>query len=73
MQDSLLISITDAANTIKVSEALVDKFIKLGLVSTIQDGHSTKLTPYGIRRLLRIVDMYDQSFSTDRIENLLNH
>ncbi len=73
MQDSLLISITDAANTLKVSEALVDKFIKLGLVSTIQDGFSTKLTPYGIRRLTRIVDMYDQSFSTDRIENLLNH
>ena len=73
MQNFQLISIADAANSLKVSEALVDKFIKLGLVSTIQDGHFIKLTPYGIRRLTRIVDMYDQSFSTERIEDLLNH
>ncbi len=73
MQNVQLISIADAANSLKVSEALVDKFIKMGLVSTIKDGHFFKLTPYGIRRLTRIVNMYEQSFSTERIENALNH
>ncbi|KAA3611132.1 MAG: hypothetical protein D8M58_14250 [Calditrichaeota bacterium] len=73
MQNPQLISISDAANSLQVSEALVDKFIKLGLVKTIQDGRLPKLTPYGIRRLTRIVDMYDQSFSTEKIENALNH
>lgn len=73
MQNSQLLSIADAADSLQVSEALVDKFIKMGLVTTIQDGRFTKITPYGIRRLMRIVDMYDQSFSPESIEKLLNH
>jgi Mn-dependent DtxR family transcriptional regulator len=73
MQNSHLVSISDAANSLKVSEALVDKFINMGLVSTIQDGRLPKLTPYGIRRLIRIVDLYEQSFSPERIEMVLNH
>jgi len=73
MHSSQLISVAEAANSLKVSEELVDKFIKLGLVKTIKDGHLTRLTPYGIRRLSRIVALYDQSISPEKIENLLNH
>jgi len=73
MQNTQLLSITDAANSLNVSKALVDKFIKMGLVKTIKDGHFTKLTPYGIRRLMRIVDLYDQSISMEGIEKQLNH
>ena len=73
MEKVHLISITDAADSLQVSTALIDKFIKLGLVKTIKDGTFTKLTPYGIRRLTRIVDMYDQSVSMEGIEEVLNH
>lgn len=73
MQNADLISIADAAHSLEVSEALLDKFIKWGLVATIQDGRFRKLTPYGIRRLTRIVDMYEQSYTQERIEKALNH
>jgi len=73
MDSSRLVSISDAASSLAVSEAYIDKFIKLGLVTPVKDGRTEKLTSYGFRRLMRIIDMYEKSFSTDYIETALNH
>jgi len=68
-----LVSISEAANSLEISEAVVDKIIERGLLPTIKNGASNMLTPYGIRRLTRIINMYAQSFSTENIEKALNH
>jgi hypothetical protein len=68
-----LYSIDDAARQLAVSKALIYKFIKLGLVIPAEkDMVKPKLTPYGLRRLMDIVDLYEKSYSTESIEAMLN-
>jgi predicted DNA-binding protein YlxM (UPF0122 family) len=66
-------SIQEVANDLEVSEDLIKKFIKKGLIIPVNDGLSPKLTRYNIRRLLKVVDLYEKSFSTDSIEYIINH
>ena len=66
-------SIQEVANDLEVSEDLIKKFIKKGLIIPVNDGLSLKLTRYNIRRLLKVVDLYEKSFSTDSIEYIINH
>jgi len=73
MNDSRLKSLAEAANSLEISLSLVNKFINLGLVKTVKNGNYLMLTPYGFRRLSRIVELYEKSYSTDNIEAVLNH
>ena len=73
MRNYRLVSLSEAANTLKISVPLIAKFIKRGLISTVSKGKLKMLTPYGIRRLIRVVDLYEKSYSTDSIEKELNH
>jgi len=68
-----LYTIDDAARQLAVSKALIHKFIKMGLViPDMSDPEETTLTPYGLRRLTYVVDLYEKSYSTESIEVLLN-
>lgn len=66
-----LFSISEAANSLQVSEDLVQKFIHMGLVTTVKEGQAKKITSYGMRRLLRAMDMYEKSYTTEHIEKML--
>ncbi len=72
-QENTLQSISEAAYRLGVSEALIEKFIKKGLLTPIQDETTLKLTAYGFRRLARILDLYEHSYPFDRIEYMLNN
>ena len=68
-----LLSIKEVAGDLQVSEALVQKFIKKGLIHPIYDDDiAPKLTSYGKRQLSRIVDLYEKSYSTESIEYIIN-
>ena len=73
MSNSGLTSLADAANSLEISVSLVNKFINLGLVKTVKNGNFKMLTPYGFRRLCRVMDLYEKSYSPDSIEAVLNH
>ena len=73
MNDSRLTSLADAANSLEISVSLVNKFVNLGLVNTVKNGSFKMLTPYGFRRLSRVIDLYEKSYSPDGIEAVLNH
>lgn len=72
MQRSNLHTISDSAVQLGISEALVSRFIKKGLITPVHDATTPKLTSYAIRRLSRILDLYEQSCSLDHIEQKLN-
>ncbi len=72
-QESTLQSISEAAYQLGVSVALIEKFIKKGLLIPIQDETTLKITAYGFRRLARILDLYEHSYPLDRIEYMLNN
>lgn len=73
MYQTQLHSIPETAHSLGVSEALVERFIKKGLVTPVEDVTAPKLTEYGIRRLNRILELYENSYSFDTIEKALNH
>lgn len=73
MESSRLITLTDAADSLEISVALINKFIRLGFVKTVRNGQFKMLTPYGIRRLSRVVDLYEKSYPPAYIEAELNH
>jgi hypothetical protein len=66
-----LFSIREAAYSLQISEDLVQKFIHMGFVSTVKEGQAKKITSYGIRRLMRAIDLYEKSYSTEYIEKML--
>ncbi len=73
MYQSNLQPIHEVAAHLGVSVALIEKFIKKGLVVPVVDDKAPKLTPYGMRRLRQVVDLYEKSYSLEKIENLLNN
>ncbi len=73
MYQNQLHSIPETAHSLGVSEALVERFIKKGLVTPVNDVTTPKLTEYGIRRLNHILKLYENSYSFDRIEKALNY
>ena len=67
------ISIRDAANSLNISEALIQKFIRLGFVKAVSRKNSVQLTGYNFRRLIKALDLYEQNVPTETIENILNN
>lgn len=72
MLQTTLYSLPDTATRLGISEAVIDKFIKKGLITPVADASTPKLTPYGLRRLTRILELYEHSCSLDHIERALN-
>ena len=66
-------TINEAAQELAISKDLVDKFINRGWIIPVEEGKRRKLTPYALRRLNQIVALYEQSYSFEKIENILNH
>lgn len=73
MYQATMYTISEAAGNLGVSEALIRKFIMLGLITPVNDGYAAKLTSYHFRRLTRIVDLYEKSYSPESIESILNY
>ena len=73
MQQSILQSVSETAFHLGISEALIEKFIKKGLLIPAKDETAQKLTPYAVRQLARIIDLYEHSYPLERIEYMLNH
>ncbi len=73
MQNIQTYTVPEAADNLAVSEAVVNKFIKKGLVPVRQKGGLKLLTPYAYRQLVRILDLYEKSYSTDGIEQMINN
>ncbi len=73
MESQNLYTLNEAADQLAVSQDLVNKFINRGWIVPVEDGKRQKLTPYAFRRLNRIIDLYERSYSLERIETLLNH
>ena len=67
------VSLKDASINLNISEALILKFINRGFIKPIHDGTVIKLTAYNLRRLKQALDMYERSFSLDKIELILNN
>ena len=68
-----LISVQEAAAHLKISEELVMKFIKNGIIKAIAGGSNAKLTQYSIRRLGQAIELHEQCLPTDIIEYRLNN
>ena len=66
-------TIQDAANNLGISIDLVEKFIQKGLVFSLQEDSNKILSAYNLRRLRKIVDLYEHSYSLDKIEHILNN
>jgi len=66
-------TIKDAAISLEISEELVLKFIKLGIVKPIFDSSTVKLTGYNLRRLSQALKMYENSFTPEAILARLNN
>ncbi|GEM_PF-2350797 len=73
MHQANLYPLQEAAKNLGISESLIEKFIKKGLVIPIRDKKARKLTPYGLRQLRRVINLYEQSYSLDLIERLINN
>ncbi len=73
MNRNQLTSITEAAENLHVSEALVRKFISQGLITPVYDEKKPGLTPYNYRRLIQAVDLYEQCIPGDRIAVMLDN
>lgn len=74
MQQSGLLSLQEVSNNLHISEALIFKFIKRGLVKPVYDeGKYPKLTSYGMRQLSRVLELYEKSHSPESIDYIINH
>jgi len=73
MYQGRMLSIQEVARNLKVSEAFIDKFIKMGLVTPVIDGRAPKLTSYHFHRLTKAMELYENSCSYEKIETILNH
>jgi hypothetical protein len=68
------ITIRDASIYLNISEDLIKKFITLGFIKPMDnDGTSIKLSAYNLRRLKQVLDLYEKSFSPEKIEVILNN
>lgn len=66
-------TIEQAANNLGMSTALVEKFIKKGLVIPVQNEQALILTDYNLRQLERAAALYENSCPFDRIELHINN
>ena len=73
MQKTNLTTIAAAATYLNISEDLIIKFIKQGLITPIYEESKVKLTDYNFRRLITAVDLYEKCMPTETIEFLLNN
>lgn len=70
---SKLTSIEEAAAYLKISEELVLKFIRNGIVKTVVERSHTKLTQYNFRRLSQAIKLHEKCLPPEVIENRLNN
>ncbi len=70
MMSSQLISLQEAAATLDVSEAMIGKFIKKGLIPIT--GTAPGLTPYNLRRLRELVRLYESGCTPEDLSRFLN-
>jgi hypothetical protein len=68
-----LTSVQEAASRLKISEELVMKFIKNGIVKAIVKRSNTKLTQYNLRRLNQAIRLHEQCLPSEIIEYKLNN
>ena len=68
-----LTSVQEAAAYLKISEELVMKFIRNGIVKAIGKCSRTKLNQYNIRRLSLAVELHEKCLPPDVIEYQLNN
>ncbi len=68
-----LLSIEDAAHNLQITEELVLKFVRSGIVKPIVDSSTLKLTGYNLRRLSQAIDLYEQCLTLENIEVRLNN
>ena len=68
-----LTSIKEAASSLKISEELVMKFIRNGIVKAIVEHSHTKLTMYNFRRLSLAIDLHEKCLPPEAIEYRLNN
>jgi hypothetical protein len=73
MYKNKAITLRDASVYLNISEDLIRKFIALGFIKTINDGTAMKLTAYNLRRLKRVLDLYEKCFPPEKIEVILNN
>ena len=74
MYQNKIISLRDASVYLNISEDLIRKFITLGFIRPVHnDGTVIKLTAYNLRRLKQVLDLYEKSFSPEKIEIILNN
>ncbi len=69
---SELYGLNEVAQQLGVSTEVVKRFIRMGLVFPASK-NNMKFTRYGVRRLQRVLDLYEKSYPLDRIETILNH
>jgi len=70
MMSAQLISLQEAAATLDVSEAMIGKLIKKGLIPFT--GTAPGLTPYNVRRLGELVRLYESGCTAEDISRFLN-
>ena len=68
-----LTSVQEAAAFLKISEELVMKFIRNGIVKAIVDHSHTKLNQYNFRRLSVAVELHEKCLPPEVIEYQLNN
>ena len=66
-------SIEEVADYLKISVELVMKFIDSGIVKTVIESSHLKLNQYNFRRLCHAIELYEQCFPYEVIENALNN
>ena len=66
-------SIEEVADYLKISVELVMKFIDSGIVKTVIESSHLKLNQYNFRRLCHAIELHEQCFPYEVIENTLNN
>ena len=67
-----LYELNDVGQQLGVSPEVVKRFIRMGLVFPVQK-NNYKFTRYGVRRLQKVLDLYEKSYPIELIEAILNH
>ncbi len=67
-----LYDLSEVAQQLGISPEVIKRFIRMGLVFPVQK-KTYKFTRYGVRRLQKVLDLYEKSYPMERIEAILNH
>ncbi len=68
-----LTSIQEAAAYLKISEELVMKFIRNGIIKAVVERSHTKINQYNFRRLSLAIELHEKCLPPETIEYRLNN